>query len=164
MLKALAFAMAFASFSVAVCLAQSAVSPAEKIAAIAVWLRTPESRSKIEDLGNEVARNLGYEHAMKMRCAKYGDKGMAIFFCSLPVQSDILLARRDVEIDRMVYWLFKSGEPSKIVMMKSNNVSVVDGDIYRRGREVTLDFFYKHLPQNSSTNERSTSGFGDADK
>lgn len=120
-----------------------------KIAAISNWVLHGESKAEPVTVIGDAALLMGLSRGANVTGtgARAGNANTAIFFVTLPGRTDVVLARRDVDINRTVYWLIRDGAFSATVQrLNGGDAQVVSGPVYKRGGNVVLDFFYTHLP------------------
>jgi hypothetical protein len=124
------------------------LSEADKVAAVAAWVR--DSGGPAEIAGNVgILMGLGNGADVAVIIHSFGgpSQKVAIYFCVLKDRSEVVLARRDFEVNRGVYSLLTPDGRLKIVVRaQGKETEVVSGDSYRQATMEILDFFYRHVP------------------
>ncbi|HTV37491.1 MAG TPA: hypothetical protein VMF12_13745 [Xanthobacteraceae bacterium] len=157
MFRVIVLAAALVVLSAGDCLAQSstsAVTTDYKVAAVSAWVLHGAPGAGPVTIGGDVAHLMGLSNSdLSGFAATYGsdERGLFLYFVTLPRRPEVILVRKDIKLDRKIYWLVRNSALSTTVARLHEKVSVVYGAVFDKAGMAILDNFYDHLPQNNSS-------------
>jgi hypothetical protein len=120
-------------------------SMADKVEATADWARRN---------GRPLGLDEGLSNRLGLRSAGAGvadssgseSQGTITYFIVFRDPSVVLLQRRDLKMDRRVYWLLRNGRIPRILRGRNGTLEPLSGAPYDREGYAIVDSFYSRLP------------------